>query len=86
MAQVRDAQTSELLYEGTPAECVALAAELRPVLYDGVGAFDPAAVEASAEAGSGGLPDIPAEDVAEAEQARADALARVADRQRDGSN
>jgi hypothetical protein len=84
MAQVRDSQTSELLYDGTPAECVALAAEVGSVLYDDVGlVFDPAAVEAGAEA-DGGLPDIPPDDVAEAEQARADAHARVA-RRRGGS-
>lgn len=52
MAQLRDAQTSALLAEGTPEELVALAAELgeRDVVYDGVGdKFDPAAVRKAAK-------------------------------------
>lgn len=47
MAQLRDIQTSEFIFEGTPEECVLLADKIGrdEVLFDGVGeAFDPDAV------------------------------------------
>lgn len=54
MAQLRDAQTSDLLAEGTPLEVVTIATEigLAEVIFDDVGeGFDPGAVlEAHASA------------------------------------
>lgn len=50
MAQLRDAQTSELIAEGTPLEVALIAGELgrKDVLFDGVGeAFDADAVIAA---------------------------------------
>jgi len=47
MAQLRDNQTSQVLYEGTPLECVAIARQLGTdkVLFDDVGmGFDADAV------------------------------------------
>lgn len=46
MAQLRDAETSECVFEGTPLEVAAVAAELgNDVIFDDVGTkFDPAAV------------------------------------------
>lgn len=46
MAQLRDKETSELVFEGTPLECAALADEIgaKEVLFDDVGPnFDPKA-------------------------------------------
>lgn len=48
MAQLRDAQTSEIMFEGTALECVLLADEIGrdEVLFDDVGiGFDPDAVK-----------------------------------------
>jgi hypothetical protein len=50
MAQLRDAQTSQYMADGSPDEMVLLAEEIgrAEVLFDGVGlAFDPAATLAS---------------------------------------
>lgn len=47
MAQIRDAVTSEFLFEGTPLECATIAKEIgfSKVLFDDVGEkFDPNAV------------------------------------------
>ena len=58
MAQLRDAQTSELIAEGPPLELVLLAGELGrdEVLFDDVGeAFDPDEVLAAARENEEGL-------------------------------
>lgn len=61
MAQLRDAQTSEIIAEGTPAALVFLADKLGrdDVLFDGVGlTFDPDALLAAHEAEAAGLEEV----------------------------
>lgn len=74
MAQLRDAQTSEIIAEGTPAALVFLAEKLgrENVLFDGVGlGFNPDAVIEAHKAEMKGLKDIRSDDPsADAAQAR----------------
>lgn len=61
MAQLRDAQTSEIIAEGTPAALVFLADKLGrdDVLFDDVGlGFNPDAVRAAHEADAAGLEEV----------------------------
>lgn len=71
MAQIRDAQTSQILAEGTPLE-VALAARAlgtKEILFDGVGeSFDPDAVITAHEESMAGLEGLAAE--AEGDEAK----------------
>lgn len=72
MAQLRDAQTSALLYEGTPAQ-VAAAAQNAPndVIFDDVGeAFDPALVLQQHEESVAALHSIDENDQADAQDAQ----------------
>lgn len=58
MAQLRDSQTSQILHDGTPLECVVLAQKIGidEVLYDDVGEhFDPDAVLKAAHENADGL-------------------------------
>jgi hypothetical protein len=80
MAQLRDAQTSELILEGTPYEVAAAAAELGlgEVLFDGVGAgFEPSAPVESHEQELEALEGLEGEDVAERVTGLERAAARV---------
>ncbi len=64
MAQLRDAKTSEIMFEGTPLECVLLADEIGrdEVLFDDVGlAFDPDAVKKSHDDEIDGLTSVAAD-------------------------
>lgn len=75
MAQLRDAQTSELIAEGAPLEMVLLADKLgrAEVMFDDVGeAFDPDAVLDAARRNEQGLKRA-------ASDARGDERARIAE-------
>lgn len=75
MAQLRDSQTSALLYEGTPAQVAALAAEVgaSDVLFDDVGLdFDADAILEGAEARVAYLRELGADDEADEAQAQLD--------------
>lgn len=82
MAQLRDAQTSELIAEGTPIEIVTIAEQIgaQEVLYDGVGGFDPDAVREAHEQHIAGLEAAAAEAPKAEDRKR---LAAAAKRERD---
>lgn len=74
MAQLRDAQTSEIIAEGTPAALVFLAEKIGrdKVLFDNVGlAFDPDALKTAHMAEIAGLKEVADDDpLADLSQAR----------------
>lgn len=74
MAQLRDSQTSALLYEGTPAQVAAIAAagDADDFLFDDVGLdFDPASALEQTETNIDYLREVDA-DQADADQALLD--------------
>lgn len=81
MAQLRDAQTSQHVFTGTPLEVAAVAKELGPeVIFDGVGqGFDPDATITAAEENAKSLASAAVEakgdEKARLEQVAADAQA-----------
>lgn len=73
MAQLRDAETSEIIAEGTPFELVTIAGEIGDdeVVYDDVGeAFDPDAVRKAHDEDLAGLDSAAAEADADAAKAK----------------